>query len=66
MTTKTTIKDNTTDRRTLAAVTQRQLPSPDLSVAKDVERMKLRDGTITPEMVRYLSSMEVVEALLSN
>ena len=69
MTTKTIIKDRDaasrkTDR-TLAAVTQRQLPSPDLSLAKDVERMKLRDGIITPEMVRCLSSIEVVEALLT-
>ena len=61
MTTNTETKDTTTTR-----VTQRSLPSVDIRVAKDVERMKLRDGTITPDMVRYLNSIEVVEALLRN
>lgn len=61
MTIKTETKDNTTAR-----VTQRTLPPFDLTVAKDVERMKLRDGTMTPDMVRYLNSTEVVEALLQS
>ena len=60
-----TIKTQAQDTQT-ARVTQRILPPADLSIRKDVERMKLRDGTITPEMVRYLDSTEVVEALLKS
>lgn len=51
----TAIKEQTLNDRML----------PDAKTLKDIERMRLRDGTLTPDMCKLLSVTEIVATLLN-
>ena len=57
----TTIKDT----KNVSQLIDRLLPQATLNALKDVERMRLRDGVLTPDMCRLLSTAEIVAVLLN-
>ena len=54
----------TTTKKDKAKSTGRMLPGAELNTLKQVELMRLKDGTITPEMCQHLNATEIVAALV--
>ena len=57
------MKTTTEDKESPIATT---LPDVERMVLKEIERMRLMDGTLTPEMCRHLNTTEIVNILLSD
>mgnify|MGYP000586742769 CR=1 FL=1 len=55
---------NTTNTQHDVRDTGRILPRAEVDTLKMVERMRLKDGTLTPEMCQHLNATEIVAALL--